>query len=133
MTWRRIKLYLIGFGLGLMLCIVLFRGRDLTGCTPTRRVTTLISKAKTLDADSSLLCKMKCEGISLDDVRKAIVKGDVDFEKSEPRKEPAHEYLVNVNVKGKQLGMYFATNMTDSTVTLLLVNPPLNGDSCGCK
>jgi hypothetical protein len=133
MTWRRIKLYLIGFGLGTLLCIVLFRGRDLTGCTPTRRVTTLIATTKSLSADSSLLCEMKCQGITLDDVRKAIVAGEVDFDKSQPRKEPAHEYLVNVNVKGKQLGMYFSTNMVDSTVHLLMVNPKLNGDSCGCK
>jgi hypothetical protein len=131
MTWRRVKLYMIGFGMGLLLCLVLFRGRDLTACTPQRRVTMLISKAKTLDADSTLLCKMKCEGITLDDIRKEIVTGEVDFDKSQPRKEPNHEYYVKLSVKGRPLEMYFSTNMTDSTVTLLKVNPPMK--DCGCK
>lgn len=133
MTWRRIKLYLVGFGMGLLLCLILFRGRDLTGCTPTHRVTALISASRSLTADSSLLCKMKCEGFTLDDVRKAVLTGDVDFGRSEPRKEPAHEYFIRLTVKGKPLEMYFATNMQDSTVKLLSVNPPLKGENCGCK
>jgi hypothetical protein len=133
MTWRRIKLYMIGFGLGIILCLILFRGRDLTACTPGRRVTMLISKSKELTADSMLLCKMKCEGISLDDVRSAILQGEVDFGRSQPQKEPAHEYFVTTNIKGKKLEMYFAANMIDSTVAILQVNPPLNGQPCGCE
>ena len=130
---RRIRLYLVGFGLGVIICLIMFRGRDITGCTPTRRVTTMIAATKRLEIDSTMLCKLKCEGIPVDTLRKAVLAGDVDFDASKPRKEPAHEYLVKVNVKGKPMSMYFSTNMADSTVKLLIVDPPLNGENCGCK
>ena len=134
MTWgRRLKLYLIGFGIGLVICFILFRNRNLSDWFPSSHVKNFISLSKKIDADSSLLCKLKCEGISMEDIRKASVDGDVDFGKSNTSKEPAHEYDVTMTLKGKKLEFYIAENMNDSTAKILMVNPPLNGESCGCK
>jgi hypothetical protein len=137
MTWgRRIKLYLIGFGIGIFICWLMFfrnGGRDISGWLPGSRVLKFIALSKKLDADSSMLCKLKCAGISTDDIRKATVTGDVDFGKSQTDKEPDHEYDVKLTVKGKALEFYFSTNMKDSTAKILQVYPPLDGSKCGCK
>ena len=96
-------------------------------------MTSFIQKAKKLDADSSLICKLNCEGMTLEDVRKSAGAGEVDFDKSQAQKEPCHEYDIKVTIKGKPMEFYFAACMTDSTAKLLYVNPPLSGDKCGCK
>ena len=137
MTWgRRIKLYMIGFGIGIFVCWIMFfrnGGRDLTGFFPGPRVLKFISFSKKLDADSSLLCKLKCAGISIDDIRKSTVTGDVDFAKSNTHKEPNHEYDVKLTLKGNQMEFYFSFNQEDSTAKILQVYPPLDGSKCGCK
>jgi hypothetical protein len=137
MTWgRRIKLYLIGFGLGIFICWLMFfrnGGRDLSGWLPGSRVLKFIALSKNIDADSSMRCKLKCEGITTDDIRKATIDGDVDFGKSQTDKEPYHEYDVKLTVKGKAMEFYFATNTKDSTARILQVYPPLDGTKCGCK
>src|SRR6185503_17011444 len=132
MTWgRRIRLYLIGFGLGIIICFIIFRNRSLGNWLPGNRVTAFITFSKKLDADSSLICKLKCAGISIDDIRKAT--GEVDFGKSDTHKVPNHEYDVNITVKGKPLEVYFSENMEDSTAKILYINPPLSGENCNCK
>lgn len=137
MTWgRRIKLYLIGFGIGIFICWLMFfrnGGRDLSGWLPGSRVMKFIGLSKKMDADSSMLCKLKCNGISIDDIRKATVDGDVDFSKSQTDKQPDHEYDVKMKIKGTEMEFYFSTNMKDSTVKILQVYPPLDGSKCGCK
>jgi hypothetical protein len=137
MTWgRRIKLYLIGLLLGTFISwLLLFknRDRDTSGWTPESRVLKFIEQSKKLTADSTLLCKLKCNGISEDSIRKACYNGEVDFDKSQPQKEPEHEYEVLLKIKGKPISFYVATNMTDSIVRILYVNPALSGESCGCR
>lgn len=139
MKWgRRIKLYLFGFGLGLIMCWLLFfrngETRDIGGWTPNSRVTKFIEKAKKLEADSSLICKLNCEGITMEEIRKTIgATGEVNFDKSQAQKEPCHEYDIQATVKGKTLEFYFAACTEDSTAKLLYVNPPVSGDKCGCK
>ena len=134
MTWgRRLKLYLIGFGIGLIICFILFRNRGCGNWMPGPRVTSFISFSKRINADSSLLCKLSCEGISVDDIRKAAPAGTVDFGKSNAQKEPAHEYDVTMTIKGKKLEFYIAENMNDSTAQILLVTPMPDGEKCGCK
>ena len=139
MTWgRRIKLYLIGFGIGIFICWLMFfreGNRDLSGWLPGSRVLKYIALCKKIEADSALSCRMKCAGITDAEIRKATLTGDVDFGKSNTKKEPNHEYDVKLTVKGQALEFYFATNMMDkdSVVHILQIYPPLDGAKCGCK
>jgi hypothetical protein len=136
-TWgRRIKFYLVGFTLGLLLCWILFfrhNDRDTTGWTPQSRVLKFIEKSREINADSSMLCKLKCNGITLDSIRKACFTGDVDFGKSQTKKEPEHEYEVNLKINGKDVQFYLGANMNDSTVRIIYVNPVMDGAKCGCN
>ncbi|HEU4717065.1 MAG TPA: DUF4258 domain-containing protein [Bacteroidia bacterium] len=137
MTWgRRIRLYLVGFGIGcLIVWFMFFRNskRNLAGWLPSDRVTAFIASSHKLNVDSALFCRMKCNGISIDDVRRSVMKGQVDFDRSDPHKEPCHEYDVKMNVKGKDLEFYFSACVDDSTASILKIYPPLPGDSCGCN
>jgi hypothetical protein len=119
MTWRRIKLYLIGVGLGLLLCLVLFRGRTFDACSPGGRVTEQVSGIKTLKIDSTLLAKMNTIELSPDTLRTRLAKGDVDFGRSQAQKEPCHEYLIGFDHSGKHLEAYLSVCIADSTATLL--------------
>ncbi|HTF06073.1 MAG TPA: hypothetical protein VK826_18715 [Bacteroidia bacterium] len=119
MTWRRIKLYLIGVGLGLLLCLVLFRGRTFDSCSPQSRVTAQIASIKTIEIDSTLGKKMLAINLPADTLRARISRGDVDFSRSQAQKEPCHEYLVKFDHAGKHLEAYVAVCAYDSTAKLL--------------
>jgi hypothetical protein len=119
MTWRRIKLYLIGVGLGLILCVILFKGRTFDACSPGGRVTEQIAAMKSLEIDSVLLQKMASVQLTPDTLRKRLSNGKVDFGRSQAQKEPCHEYLIGFDQAGKHLEAYVSVCLSDSTATLL--------------
>lgn len=119
MTWRRIKLYLFGVVLGLLLTLVLFKGRSFDACSPEGRVTTQIAGMKKLQIDSNLLRKMDSMKLPVDSLRTGIARGHVDFSRSQAQKEPCREYLIEFDHSGKQLDAYFQLCMADSTAKLL--------------
>lgn len=119
MTWRRIKLYLIGVGLGLIICLMMFRGRTFDACSPGGRVTEQVYLMKTIAIDSSLMEKMNAINLSPDTLRTRLANGKVDFGRSQAQKEPCHEYLIEFDHSGKPLQAYVKVCLADSTATLL--------------
>ncbi len=119
MTWRRIKLYLIGVGLGLIICLIMFRGRTFDACSPGGRVTEQIYLMKTIEIDSTLLVKMKSVNLTPDTLRTRLANGKVDFGRSQAQKEPCHEYLIEFDHAAKTLQAYVKVCVADSTATLL--------------
>ncbi len=119
MTWRRIKLYLIGVGLGLILCLLLFKGRTFDACSPAGRVTEQVSLMKNYSIDSVLLAKMDKINLPVDSLRVRLANGNVDFDRSQAQKEPCHEYLIGFDHAGKHLEAYVSVCVADSTATLL--------------
>jgi hypothetical protein len=119
MTWRRIKLYLIGVGLGLIICLIMFRGRTFDACSPGGRVTEQVSAMKTIVIDSALLAKMNSVNLSADTLRTRLANGKVDFSRSQAQKEPCREYLIEFDHTGKTLQAYVQVCVADSTATLL--------------
>ncbi|GAB4131869.1 MAG: hypothetical protein Fur0041_02640 [Bacteroidia bacterium] len=133
MIWkRRIVLYLVGFGLGAIIVAVFFGDKALMDWTPSSRVKSFLTKVKTIDADSSLICRLNCEHITVRQIQESVKNGDVDFDKSLTNKEPCREYYLNLTVSGKQLGAYFSACLNDSTARLLKVNLPAQSGSCNC-
>ncbi|HTL82728.1 MAG TPA: hypothetical protein VL651_13535 [Bacteroidia bacterium] len=133
--WRRIRLYLTGFGIGCILVWILFfrnGNRELGSWLPSNRVTYFLQAVKKMGVDSTTLCKMKCAGFTMEDVKAGLKNADVNFDKSNTSKEPCHEYDVNMTIKGKKMEVYFSACTDDSTASLLLFNPPLD-EGCGCS
>ncbi len=121
MTWRRIRLYLIGVGLGLLITLVLFKGRSFDSCSPEGRVTAELSRAKNFVVDTTLLAKLSSAQLSVDTLRARIAHGKVDFGRSQAQKEPCREYLVKFEHNGKNLEAYIALCPQDSTAKLLFL------------
>lgn len=131
MTWkRRIMLYGFGFGLGVLILYIAYGDRILDGWTPASRVRTLLVNAKAFDTDSTALCKLSCEGVTLDQLKAAIPNAEVDLSRSKPQQEPCREYLLTCPVNGKIVDAYFSACMKDSTVKLLKVFPT---GECNCN
>ena len=119
MTWRRIKLYLIGVALGLLISLVLLKGKSFDGCSPQSRVTQQISVMKELQIDSALMAKMNTINLSKDSLKSKMAKGEIDFSRSQAQKEPCHEYLIGFDHSGKHLEAYLQLCLADSTAKLL--------------
>jgi hypothetical protein len=119
MTWRRIKLYLIGVGLGLIICLIMFRGRTFDACSPGGRVTEQVYLMKNIVIDSTMQAKMNSINLSPDSLRTRLANGKVDFSRSQAQKEPCHEYLIEFDHTGKTLQAYVKVCLADSTATLL--------------
>lgn len=121
MTWRRIKLYLIGVGLGLLVSLLLLRGRTFDSCSPQGRVTSQIATIKTLEMDSVVLNKMRAINLNTDTLRARLAEGRVDFDRSQAQKEPCREYMVEFDHSGKQLEAYIQVCTRDSIAKVLFL------------
>lgn len=88
---RRLRYYLIGFSMGLVLCFAMFGQR---GCdwTPGNRVLKQIATSEILITDS-VKCVMKANGISEDAVFQLLNNGDVIFSESKTHQIPK-EYII---------------------------------------
>lgn len=119
MTWRRIKLYLIGVLLGLLLSLILFKGKSFESCSPSSRVATQLAGIRNLEIDSVLLKDMNSIHLSPDTLRTKIATGEIDFSRSQAQKEPCREYLIEFDHSGKQLEAYIQLCLADSSAKLL--------------
>lgn len=84
--YRRLRYYLIGFGIGIVLSVILFGAR---GCdwTPGNRVLKQIATSQILISDS-VRCVLRDNAIDEDDVFKLLNNGDVIFSESHPQDVP---------------------------------------------
>ncbi len=89
--FQRLRVYLIGFGLGIVLTFFLFRNR---GCewTPGNRVLAQIGSSEILLSDS-IKCVLKENGYDEDIIFETLKKGEVNFGESKTHEEPKF-YLI---------------------------------------
>ncbi len=80
---KRLRVYLIGVGIGVLLSFIIFDGR---GCEwlPSNRVLDAIQNSKIVISERDN-CIANCEGVSADMIYKLIESGDVDFGESDVR------------------------------------------------
>lgn len=121
LTWRRVKLYLFGVGLGLLITLIMFKGRNFESCSPASRVTEQISLVKKISIDSVLGKKMQAAQLSHDSLKALIARGDIDFSRSNTQKEPCREYLIRFEHKGKPLEAFLSLCLKDTTASLLML------------
>ncbi len=137
MTWkRRLYLYTFGLGIGLLITWMFFwrdGKRDIGGWLPDNRVVTFLTAVPEIKMDSSLKCVLSCNGIDQAKLREGLLTAEVNFDKSQPQKEPCREYLLTLTAAGKKLDGYFEACMTDSTARLLKVQFAQGSTSCDCK
>ena len=89
--WKRLRTYLVGVGLGLLIVYIIFGDRDLTAWTPQGRVLTTIDSSSQSYSDLAL-CQMQCLHISDSILFQIQDEANVDFSESDTRKKPCPEY-----------------------------------------
>lgn len=128
---RRLKLFLIGFAIGLLMVFLFFgeRSEILTNWMPNARVIDRL-QASTDEISETALCQFECYGIEKDSLKNLISKGDINFKESLTQQKPLI-YLVEVENYDKELyGFYFSA--ADSSATLTHIVPADPDASCDC-
>ena len=92
--WQRLVYYLLGAGMGVIMVIFMFGNRDLQ-CNyfPNARVLSEL-RGKHLTIPSA--AQQQIEDLNLPDsaLVMALERGEVDFDRSEARREPCNRYLI---------------------------------------
>lgn len=126
--WQRLRYYMIGVGLGLLVTFFFFRNRG-CGWLPQNRVLDRLESSVILRTDSMACVLQRCNAISDEDVFHLLREGDVVFSEGRVDVYPK-EYVVASNRKadGSPYKLRFA--LYDTTSLILGVENPA---SCTCK
>ncbi len=127
---KRLKYYLIGVGLGTVMVIFMLSGRDDIQCAyfPNARVLKNISEKK-LEFTEKAQCQYNCMGYTEVTMGNLLKAGDVDFGKSETKKDSCNVYFVTSKFNDKKVTAYFKN--CDSVATVLKFDLPVIA-SCDC-
>ena len=127
--WRRLKVYLIGFGLGLIIVYVLFGERDLNNWLPQQRVLTAIDSA-VITISERAKCQIKCQELPQNFWQEMSQDAKIDFSESETRRSPCPLYRMNSNYRGKKYLLIWEVCQKKKEVELLAISA--DGQKCDC-
>ena len=119
---RRVKYYLIGLGMGLVVTFFIFGNR---GCSwlPENRVKTQIESSAIVRTDS-MKCILACNDISDDFIYELVKNGEVLFSESQVRNEPKVYVIEYEDIK-----LHFAIE-EDSVVAIVNLNQSKDCNDC---
>ncbi len=128
--FRRLRTYMIGFLLGVLLVMLFFRERVslLTAWMPNERV---LLRLQLTDAQIApqALCQLNCLQLDTAEVRRTRESGKVKFAESDTRSEPK-VYRLDRRIGEHLVRMSFAAD--DSSNTLIDVQRPHSPVDCSC-
>ena len=96
--WKRLRIYLVGVGLGLLIVYVFFKDRDLTGWTPQGSVLTAIDSSE-VHISERAMCQFECYDFSVKNWKEIHAIASVNFSESNVRKEPCPVYRLESTFK----------------------------------
>lgn len=93
---RRLGLYLIGFSIGSVFAVFIFKKKGAEFCyLPNCRVLKKLRSQALVISDSVRMQLMNNDSIAEAEIKNMFLHGDVDFSKSHPDKEPCKDYVLN--------------------------------------
>ncbi|MCX7729012.1 MAG: hypothetical protein N2203_06035, partial [Bacteroidia bacterium] len=96
---ERLKLYMIGFLIGLLLVYVLFGNRS---CISLSEVKINELKNQKIKATEDVQNKLKCILKTTSHIKSELEFFEIDFDKSHPREKPCRMYYLKPKEKFKQ-------------------------------
>jgi len=131
--WRRLKFYLIGFGLGMLMVSIMFKGR--AGCKMPGTVKLEELQAQDIEFTKHVKCRMECRNISTADIARVMIHGDVNYDKSKVHDKPCGTYAVEGDAAdGRELRIVVADCDTVSRlVTAIDLKMEKEDEKCGCE
>ena len=128
--WRRIRIYGVGFILGLIACFFLFRdGCNEYNYLPEGRILAELS-SHPLTPTERMSCLLKCQGVQQWDLEWLLKEGSVVMKESNPRTEPKDYVVEGTTNEGKKLKIRF--QLIDDTTAPIAIMKPYSGTSCDC-
>lgn len=85
--WRRVRLYILGIGIGSLMVLFLFGDRGCGGWLPGNRVKTSIMESL-FETSEYTDCKLTCNEFTKEKIQDIIVKGTVLFKESNTKSDP---------------------------------------------
>lgn len=127
--WRRVRIYLVGFGLGLIMVYVMFGDRELNTWTPSKRVLTAIDSSSVLISERAK-CQMTCLNLQTNDWKEIQAIAEVNFSESNVDKEPCPIYNLESSWKNEEYLLVWKVCEKKEEVELLAIRK--EGKRCAC-
>lgn len=126
---RRLRIYFIGFLLGIILVIFLYSDKSdiIVGWTPEKRVLKRLKLTEKVISDS-MQCILDCNKFNQQYWDLMYKEGDVNF--SEARKKPYPIYSVTIKNNSDDFNLRF---LAKDTLSILIGFESKNDLNCNCK
>ena len=85
--WRRVRIYILGLGIGSLMVLFLFGDRGCGGWLPGNRVKTSIMESL-FETSEYTNCKLTCNEFTKEKIQDIIIEGTVLFKESETKIDP---------------------------------------------
>lgn len=129
--FRRLKFYLFGFIIGIILVSILFKGRG--GCKMPATLKLEELNSQQIVYTSHAQCRMKCRSISVENIKTILEKGKINYSKSNVKDSPCPTFAVEgLSGDGKGLRIVLADCDTISKV-VTVINLGSEPDTCSCN
>lgn len=129
--WRKIRLYLVGFIIGLIAVYFIFGTRGCKSLTPGMlKLDDLLTKT-TFQYTDTAICEMKCQHIDTTELKESFTYGKVDTKKSQSFhvRYPLFNFTGQTR-KGRTLNVI--CQQFDSITRIRFVKDLASKDSCHC-
>jgi len=127
--WRRLRTYLIGVGLGLLIVYFIFGDRELNSWTPQKRILTAIDSSDITISDRAM-CQLACLEMNEADWKKVQQKASVNFSESSTKKKPCPVYQLESKYLENDFKLIWKVCEKDEKVDLLSITK--KGTNCAC-
>lgn len=130
-TARRIRLFVFGVVLGsIIMYFFVFKDRNVYK-SPGEVIHGKLQEHP-LEYSKHAQCRMRCRGISEDEVKAILQNGDINYNKSEVHDKPCPSYAIEgKSADGQELRIVFAA--CDSvTKVVTAIDLGLEQDTCSC-
>lgn len=128
--WKRLRTYLIGVGLGLLIVYFIFGDRDLNSWTPQSRILTAIDSSE-LSISERAKCQLACLKMQDEDWKKVQQEAKVNFSESNTKKKPCPIYQLESNFKDADYLLIWEVCERKEKVKLLSISKIGLNCSCG--
>ncbi len=130
LLWRRIRLYLLGFGIGLLCVYFIYGGKNIKILTPGMLKLDQLA-AQTISFTDTAICEMKCGNISKDEVKQAMTDAKVDTKKSVSFNTPHLLFNFTGHTPGGRK-LNIICIQADTVTRITMVRDMAKPDTCKC-
>lgn len=113
---RRFTLYGFGFFIGILLVIFFLGGKN-TSCNwlPNDRMLQII-RSKQINYSTEATQVLNTKKVDSADIAQILIRGEIDFSKSNVKNNPCRKYLINGNDEQKNIAL--TVQICDSIATI---------------